>query len=137
MEHINFEELDKELEERMNPPKSEFQKLYKNNLEDEKYKEDIEEDEPENYLPVPVFWDQLDKEEFPEQSWRINKLIPKEGFVILASISGNKKSWIAMEMAKSISSGENFLNKEEFKTEGANVLYLNAENPKSEIQRRG
>ena len=82
-------------------------------------------------------WEDLDGEVFEEKSWRINKLIPKEGFVILASISGNRKTWVAMEMAKNIVSGENFLGPEDFKTEGSNVLYINGENGKSEMQRRG
>jgi len=88
-------------------------------------------------VPEDISWENLDKEVFPEQSWRINKLIPKEGFVILASISGNKKTWIAMEMAKNIVMGKDFLNDESFKTEGSNVLYIDGESSKSEIQRRG
>lgn len=88
-------------------------------------------------VPQAISWENLDKEIFPEQSWRINKLIPKEGFVILASISGNKKTWIAMEMAKSIVMSKNFLEDESFKTEGGNVLYVDGESSKSEIQRRG
>lgn len=42
-----------------------------------------------------------------------------------------------MEMAKNIVTGKNFLHDENFKTEGANVLYIDGESSKSEIQRRG
>lgn len=85
----------------------------------------------------PSEWAEINRREFDAQAWRINQLIPKQGFVILASISGEKKTWVAMEMARCISHGVNFLGEERFKTEGATVLYLNAENPWSEIQRRG
>ena len=89
-------------------------------------------------IPEHITWCDLNKKVFPEQSWRIQSLIPKEGFVALASISGEKKTWVGMEMARCISSGINFLDQESFKTEGGNVLYLNAgENSENEIQRRG
>ena len=91
----------------------------------------------EDNLPESVLWEDLDSKVFEEQSWRINRLVPKQGFVILASISGNKKTWLAIEMAKACVSGESFLGEESFKTEPANVLYINGENSESEIQRRG
>lgn len=126
--------LEEEIELFHNPLRSSFEEFIEKKID--------EEDDGEGYFsekefPKSIFWEDLDKEIFEKQSWRINKLIPKEGFVVLASISGNKKSWIAMEMAKNIVSGEKFLNCDEFKTEGANVLYLNGENSKSEMQRRG
>ncbi len=85
----------------------------------------------------PAEWAEINNRQCDARAWRIDQLIPKQGFVILASISGEKKTWIAMEMARCISNGLSFLGEERFKTEGASVLYLNAENPWSEIQRRG
>lgn len=81
-------------------------------------------------------WGQLNKMDFPVQRWRIKNLIPLEGFVILAGISGEGKSWSALEMAKCISSGENFLGEDGFPTEKGNVLYVDMEMPRFEIQRR-
>lgn len=87
--------------------------------------------------PKPMLWIELNAKEFPEQQWRIKNLIPKQGSVILSSISGEKKTWVALEMARCISMGEDFLGNPDFKTEGCSVLYVNCENPESEMQRRG
>ncbi len=87
--------------------------------------------------PKVIMWDTLSEMEIKNHSWRIENVVPQEGFMILASISGEKKTWIGMEMAKSISHGINFLGEDKFKTEGCNVLYLNCENSEREMQRRG
>lgn len=84
-----------------------------------------------------VEWKQLNSKIFPENRWRIKNLVPYEGFVILSSISGEKKTWIALEMARCISHGINFLDIEEFKTTPGNVLYVDGENPQAEMQKRG
>lgn len=86
---------------------------------------------------VPVSWNEINSREYEEQAWRIKGLIPKSGSTILASISGERKTWVALEMAKCISQGTNFLDSEQFSVEGCNVLFLNAENAWNEIQRRG
>lgn len=91
-----------------------------------------------NYKKLkPTIWRHLDAIEFPPQKWLIKHLIPCQGVVILASASGEKKTWIALEMAKSISMGINFLNSEEFPTEKGNVLYIDQEMSQVELQRRG
>jgi hypothetical protein len=82
-------------------------------------------------------WGVFSKKKFPDIRWRIKNLIPMEGFVILGAISGEKKSWVALEMAKCISRGVNFLGTDKFKTEKGTVLYLDYENPEREIFRRG
>jgi RecA-family ATPase len=82
-------------------------------------------------------WDEIDKREYEEQPWRIRNLIPKNGSTILASISGERKTWVALEMARSIAQGVNFLEHEGFSVEPGNVLFINAENAWNEIQRRG
>lgn len=113
---------------------STFMGLYNTKLEEEISDEDKLDIKK---LPEFIFWNDFNKKIFKEQRWYVKNLIPKEGLVILASISGHKKSWLTMELCKAISSGQNFLNQEQFKTERANVLYINAENSESEIQRRG
>ena len=84
----------------------------------------------------PISWSQVDSWEFPEASWWIEDLIPKNAFVIIASISGEGKSWSAYTMAKNIAEGENFLGQHNFKTNKGTVLYIDAENSPKEIQRR-
>ena len=118
------------------PQEDKFEEFFKKKKREETSKEVLFSGYSDK-VPESISWEDLDNEVFPEQSWRINKLIPKEGFAIVASISGNRKTWFAMEMAKNIVSGENFLGREEFKTEGSNILYINGENGKSEMQRRG
>ncbi|MEI6296383.1 MAG: AAA family ATPase [bacterium] len=88
-------------------------------------------------IPVPVLWDEFNKTSFPTKNWRIKGLVPIEGFVILAAISGEGKTWIALEMANTIAQGRNFLNNPEFETKKGTVLYLDIEMAKSEFQRRG
>lgn len=87
--------------------------------------------------PEPLLWSEFEKVEFPEQRWKIKNLIPHEGFVILASPSGEKKSWLAMEMARCLALGEPYLQNPEFASTQCNVLYIDEEMPKSELQRRG
>lgn len=88
-------------------------------------------------VPKPIPWKEMNKRNYPELPFIIKGLIPTQGFVIIASVSGEKKTWLAMEMAKCISSGTNFLDDNKFKTAGCNVLYINCENPESDIARRG
>lgn len=99
----------------------------------------LEVNEPEelNEYPEPISWEDFDKKKFPEERWRIKGLIPKEGFTILASVAGERKTWIALEMARSIVLGKNFADNTEFKTIPGNVLYIDMEMPASELQRRG
>ncbi len=87
--------------------------------------------------PSPIPWDKFDKVEFPHLRWRIKNLVPMEGLVILASPSGEKKTWIAMEMARCIANGEHFLGIEKFAVQKGSVLYIDQEMSKTEIQRRG
>lgn len=86
-------------------------------------------------LPIP--WFELNKLEFPKDQWRIEGLLPKEGFVIVSSIAGERKTWFCLDMARCLSLGENFLGDPRFETRGCNVLYIDCENSRSELQRRG
>lgn len=93
-------------------------------------------DDEEEVILKPVLWKVMNNKVYPDQPWRIKNLIPKQGFVILSSVSGGGKTWLSLEMARCISSGINFLADEKFVTETCNVLYLDAENPESDMQRR-
>ncbi len=79
---------------------------------------------------------EFSKIDFPKQQWLIENLIPREGLIIMAAPSGEKKTWLAMEMARSVANGTNFLGNDEFKTQKGRVLYLNLEMSKTEFQRR-
>lgn len=79
---------------------------------------------------------ELLKKKFEKVEWRINGFIPGEGTTIISSPSGEKKTWIALEIARAISAGENFLGEDGFQTKKGRVLYINGENSEREMQRR-
>lgn len=103
----------------------------------EEYMAELKGRQTTEYRSDFLLWRDIDKLKFPDNIWLIKNLIPKFGLSILASISGEGKTWIGMKMAKDMSLGNDFLGQEEFKTTQAKVLYIDAENTKSEIQRRG
>jgi RecA-family ATPase len=82
-----------------------------------------------------LLWKDFDAIEFPENPWRIKKLIPEYGTTLLSAPSRSGKSWVAMEMIRSIALGIPFLGT--FETKKGNVLYIEQETPQVEIQRRG
>jgi hypothetical protein len=82
-------------------------------------------------------WEEIRSLPFIEQKWKIKGLIPNEGFVILAGVSGEGKTWLAMEMARCITLGIDFAGNPEFSTTEGNVLYIDGEMSVSEFQRRG
>jgi archaellum biogenesis ATPase FlaH len=82
-------------------------------------------------------WDEIDYLEFSANKWRIKNLLPLEGFVILAGVSGEGKSFVSMEMANALTTPRAFLNEQGFSVIGCSVLYIDAEMSKSELQRRG
>jgi DNA-binding HxlR family transcriptional regulator len=87
-------------------------------------------------VPEPVDWSEECKVIYTQEPWRINNILPEQGITILSSVSGEKKTWLALEMARALVSGTPFLSNPEFKTNGCNVVYIDAENSKSEFQRR-
>lgn len=82
-------------------------------------------------------WEEIESMQFPENPWRIKNLIPLEGFVIIAGVSGDGKSFGSMKMADDITMPRPFLNEPMFPVIGTNVLYIDGEMSKSELQRRG
>lgn len=86
---------------------------------------------------LPITWNEFDKLELPRDRWLIKQILPSEGLGILASPSGEKKTWVAMGMARCIANGSDFLGNLDFKAEKRNVLYIDQEMSKTEIQRRG
>lgn len=82
-------------------------------------------------------WDEIDYLEFPDNSWRIKGLLPLEGFVIMAGVSGEGKTFVSFKMADDLTMPRPFLNEQSFPVVGCSVLYIDAEMSKSELQRRG
>lgn len=80
-------------------------------------------------------WKAFDEIAFPEAKWLIKDLLPAGGSALLAAPSGEKKSWIALDMALCIALGVPFAG--QFETQQAKVLYIEQETPRREIQRRG
>jgi len=85
-------------------------------------KKEIDEEEK-----IQILWDDdLDTFEIEEKNWIVEKLIPSRSVCVLTGKRGTMKTFIALQMAYSIASGEDFLGK--FQTKQGGVLYLDKEN---------
>lgn len=84
----------------------------------------------------PMTWQELSSQEFGEEQWMVRGLIPIQGLVIISAPSGEKKTWFALELVKSISRGTHFLAHDEFITRRNKVLYIDAEMGPKQLQRR-
>ncbi len=87
-------------------------------------------------LPTLIPCGEFKKIEFPEDQYLIQGLLPREGFAIIASPSGEKKTWIGLSMADAIARGTDFVGHPEFKTQKGRVLYLDQEMPRALLQGR-
>jgi AAA domain len=108
---------------------------YKEYESQEAFSEELKANDPSK--PHLKLWSEFDTEIFPEARWKVGSLLPYEGVAIIASPSGEGKTWVAMDMARSIANGENFLEHPDFKCEEGAVMYIDQEMSKSELQRRG
>jgi len=80
-------------------------------------------------------WNTLYSAELPPQEWLIESLIPHPSLTILAGHPGCGKSWLLLEMARSLSTkNKSFL--DHFKIYPGKILYVDEENGISEVQRR-
>jgi RecA-family ATPase len=93
----------------------------KKEIEDEKFNQAISLDE-------------LMQTNFPENSWLIEKLIPHEGITIISGAPASFKTWLILQMALSISSGEKFIG--EFETKQGGILIVDEENHPREVRKR-
>lgn len=78
--------------------------------------------------------DDLLQTDFPENNWIIGKLIPREGVTIISGAPSSFKTWLILQMALDISSGEKFL--DQFGSEQSGVLIVDEENHPRIIQER-
>jgi len=81
-----------------------------------------------------IFWSvaELYSAEFPEPTWVINEILPT-GEAFLSGRPKLGKSWLGLQMAKSVATGSTCL---EYNTERGEVLYLALEDQPRRIQSR-
>ncbi len=72
--------------------------------------------------------------DIPEVEFVVERLIPKKAITFITGNPSSGKSWLMLEVSKSVASGELFFDK--FKTLKGNVLYIDEESPLSEVKRR-
>jgi len=80
-------------------------------------------------------WHEFDRIAFPETEWWISDMIPASSLVLIAAPAGEKKTWVALEMARCIALGIPFVGR--FETRKAPVLYIEQESPQYLVQKRG
>jgi AAA domain-containing protein len=69
----------------------------------------------------------------PELEWIVDGLLPRGSITLIAGEPGTYKSWLALELLRAVTCGENFLGRA---CRAADVLYLDRENPFSVVRRR-
>lgn len=77
---------------------------------------------------------ELMSKELGENPFLIEKLLPLNGLNVLSGSPGVGKSWIILEMARAVASGQDFLGK--YKTIQGGVLIIDGESGEMEMQRR-
>lgn len=93
--------------------------------------------EIEEQPPKAELWREIDQFVFPEDPWLIPNVFPREGISIIASMSGEGKSQIALHLGECLTEGKEWFGHAAFKAKKSRVLYVNLEMSMSEIQRRG
>lgn len=71
-------------------------------------------------------------QDFPPVEWLVEGLIPEDAVVLLSGAPASFKTWLALEMAKSITTGEKFLGK--FSAKPANALIVDAESGERQLR---
>lgn len=77
---------------------------------------------------------QILETQFPEESYFVAPLIPKDGITCIGGLPGTMKSYFSNYLALSIIRGENALGK--YKTDATNILFIDKENKLRRIQDR-
>ncbi|QFG05130.1 RecA-like DNA recombinase [Gordonia phage Dre3] len=94
---------------------------------------DVYEEEVEKPGLKP-FWEDEDYLNAPDPEWLIPDMIPKGGCGFIAGIPKSMKSWISLDLAISLTTGEAWL--ENVVPEPMNVLYIQAEDPATLVKKR-
>jgi archaellum biogenesis ATPase FlaH len=100
----------------------------------EEFKKEIQKEEltPLNWKVIKG--DDLLKTELPEVEFLVEGLIPKGGITMLVGNPSSGKSWLMLEIAKTVASNKLLFGK--FKTKESRVLYIDEETPFLENKRR-
>lgn len=85
----------------------------------------------------PMRWEEFEKIEYPETEWLVKGLIPGGSLVMLCAPSTSGKTWLSYYLADCLQRGKNFLDQEQFKTEQANILYVDGELSRRLMRKRG
>lgn len=72
--------------------------------------------------------------EFPEQMHLVDRLVPDAGFTIFSGAPRSYKTFVLLELARCVASGQPFLG--HFSTQQANVLLIDEENGERLLQQR-
>jgi len=81
-----------------------------------------------------IWEDDLQNSEIEEKEWLIDKLIPHKAVCVLTGKRGTMKTFLALQMAYSVATGNEFLGK--FHTQQGGVLYLDKENGLNIMKKR-
>jgi hypothetical protein len=82
--------------------------------------------------PFHISW--LLNKEYPEEEYLVDKLVPARGLTVFSGAPGAMKTWLILEMAVNIASGQQFLG--EFRTEQSNILFIDEENGENLVAKR-
>ena len=77
---------------------------------------------------------QILEKDFGPDVWTIDQLIPEQSITAISGIQGSFKTWLTLEMARCLATGEDFLGK--FKTKQGNIMFVDKENNLKHIQKR-
>jgi len=95
--------------------------------ESEKILKEYEQVLQENERDIKLYtFENLKNIETTNQKWVVERLIPERSLVLLAGKRASFKSWVALEMVKSVSTGQSFLGK--FPVRKVGVWYMDEEN---------
>lgn len=91
-------------------------------------------DNKEEWIDSFKSLDSLLDEKFPPIHWLVDRLIPEESIVLMSAKPASYKTWLAYQMALSVSTGERFL--DQFKTEQSAVLIVDGESGERQLYNR-
>lgn len=95
---------------------------------------ELEADEPKPDTKLVPFQQDDDYLNAPEPEWLVDELIPVGGCGFISGIPKSMKSWVALDLAISLTSFEQFLGRDLHKA--CNVLYVQEEDPVSLVLQR-
>lgn len=91
-------------------------------------------DNKEEWIDSFKSLDNLLDKKFPPIQWLVDGLIPEGSIVLMSAKPASYKTWLAYQMALSVSTGEKFLN--QFKTEQSAVLIVDGEAGERQLHNR-